>query len=210
MPYIAANDPYRLIVDYDDDPDHPYEANDTLGTIAHWHRRMRLGGSKGILLPSDYASGEEAFEATIGVIGRDVLAFPLYFYDHSVQSISMASFTGRAHHANWNSGPVGYVYATKAAVREWFTVRRITAAIRTRAEAVLRAEVEQYDAYLRNDVYDFLLECRTTDADTEDSEWIEVDQGYGFYGTDWTTNGLLDTLPSDAQSLVANLQWVSS
>jgi len=209
MPYIAQNDRYRLIVDYDDDPEDPYQ-EDTLGTIAHWHRRMHLGGSKGILLPGNYDSGQKAFEVTIGVIDRDVLAFPLYFYDHSVQSISMASFTGRAHHADWDSGPVGYVYATKAAIRESFGVRRITAAIRTRAEAVLRAEIAQYDAYLRGDVYAFLFNNRITDPDTGDIEYTEVDRSYGFYGTDWATNGLVDALPPAGRSLVSHLQWVNS
>jgi hypothetical protein len=40
---------------------------------------------------------------------------------------------------------MGCVYATKATIREGFTVRRITPAIRT--EAVLYAEVEPHDAY---------------------------------------------------------------
>lgn len=37
----------------------------------------------------------------------------LYLYDHSVQSISTGSFVGRAHQAQWDSGPVGFVYMDK-------------------------------------------------------------------------------------------------
>lgn len=38
---------------------------------------------------------------------------PLFLYDHSMQSIRCESFVGRAHHAEWDSGLVGYIYMTK-------------------------------------------------------------------------------------------------
>lgn len=44
---------------------------------------------------------------------NEVLIKPLFLYDHSVQSISTGSFVGRAQHADWDSGQVGFVYMTK-------------------------------------------------------------------------------------------------
>ena len=38
---------------------------------------------------------------------------PLYLYDHSGISISTGSFVGRAPHAEWDSGPVGFIYMDK-------------------------------------------------------------------------------------------------
>jgi len=38
---------------------------------------------------------------------------PLYLYDHSGIAMSTSSFIGRAHHAEWDSGQVGYIYMTK-------------------------------------------------------------------------------------------------
>ncbi len=47
-------------------------------------------------------------------IDADQLAIlPLYLYDHSGLAMSTGSFIGRAHHAEWDSGQVGYVYMTK-------------------------------------------------------------------------------------------------
>lgn len=43
----------------------------------------------------------------------DVEIMPLYFYEHSGCSISTRSFVGRAHHAQWDSGQVGYIYLDK-------------------------------------------------------------------------------------------------
>lgn len=43
----------------------------------------------------------------------DVAIQPLYLYDHSGISISTGSFVGRAPHAEWDSGQVGYIYMEK-------------------------------------------------------------------------------------------------
>lgn len=42
----------------------------------------------------------------------------LYLYDHSGLSISTGSFVGRAQHAEWDSGPVGFVYMDKKTAME--------------------------------------------------------------------------------------------
>lgn len=44
---------------------------------------------------------------------NEVAIKPLFLYDHSVQSISTGSFVGRAQHAEWDSGPCGFIYMTK-------------------------------------------------------------------------------------------------
>lgn len=38
---------------------------------------------------------------------------PVYLYDHTVQRISTGSFVGRAVHAEWDSGQVGWIYCSK-------------------------------------------------------------------------------------------------
>lgn len=43
----------------------------------------------------------------------DVAIQPLYLYDHSGISMSTSSFVGRARHAEWDSGQVGYIYLDK-------------------------------------------------------------------------------------------------
>lgn len=43
---------------------------------------------------------------------------PLYLYDHSGLAMSTGSFIGRALHADWDSGPVGFIYMDKDTAME--------------------------------------------------------------------------------------------
>ncbi len=44
---------------------------------------------------------------------KKIAILPLYLYDHSGISMSTGSFLGRAVHAEWDSGQVGYIYMDK-------------------------------------------------------------------------------------------------
>lgn len=71
--------------------------------------------------------GEELFDLEMDVLSNcwpdellrlcdkcgKVAVMPLHFYEHSGCSISTSSFVGRAHHAQWDSGQVGYIYLDK-------------------------------------------------------------------------------------------------
>jgi len=47
-----------------------------------------------------------------------VAILPLYLYDHSGLSISTRSYIGRAHHAEWDSSRVGYIWLDKDSAME--------------------------------------------------------------------------------------------
>lgn len=47
-----------------------------------------------------------------------VAILPLFLYDHSGLAMSTGSFVGRAHHAEWDSGQVGYIYMDKDSAME--------------------------------------------------------------------------------------------
>ncbi len=64
----------------------------------------------------DYCSAEEMLQ--LCAKHGDVAILPLYLYDHSGISISTGSFVGRAHHAEWDSGQVGYIYLDKKTAME--------------------------------------------------------------------------------------------
>lgn len=49
---------------------------------------------------------------------ESIMIKPLYLYDHSGLSISIDSFMGRAHHAEWDSGQVGYIWLDKKSALE--------------------------------------------------------------------------------------------
>ncbi len=127
---------------------------------------------------------------------EDLALLPLYLYDHSMQSISTRSFIGRAHHADWDSGQVGYICADREAIlKEYGTVTHETV---QKAETLLNAEVETYDMYLRGECYDFRL--------YEDGE--EIDSCWGFLGNlNTCLEGVRECLPEDYAGLVDLLEY---
>lgn len=141
----------------------PRTDQDNLGTICTWHRRYNFtdenactgGDLARLTLTIKDHNGNTMFFAGNAYRMDDIVAksgvmLPLYLYDHNVQHLSTESFIGRAPHAEWDSGRVGFIFASKAAIRKWYGVKRITKAIRAKAEAALEAEVEEYDNYLND------------------------------------------------------------
>lgn len=78
-----------------------------IGTMVCAHRRYELGDEQAQNL--DSYRGWAAW--LIGEIGRpdeDIVALPLYLYDHSGITMNTTGF-----HCPWDSGQVGWIYATK-------------------------------------------------------------------------------------------------
>jgi len=95
----------------------------------------------------------------------------LYLYDHSGLSISCQSFRGRAVHAEWDSGQVGYIYVLPAQGKsEWGKNWR------SQARKCMEAETKTYDQYLNGDVYGFQI---------LDQELNGLDDLWGNYGYDY-------------------------
>lgn len=105
---------------------------------------------------------------------------PIYLYSHSGETISTKPFSCR-----WDSGQIGFAIVKKQAIREEYSIKRVTQKYIDLAEKILKAEVETLDQYVSGDVYGFELLDENDNVD--DSCW-------GFYGSDIKTNGILDNL----------------
>jgi hypothetical protein len=99
-----------------------------------------------------------------------IIIHPLCLLDHSGLRMKIGSFNDA-----WDSGQVGYIYATADEIRKNFLVKRISKKTLARAEKCLEAEVETYDNYLSGSVYGLVLK--------ESGE--ETDSCWGFYGWDY-------------------------
>ena len=157
---------YTINIHPDDHPLNPREDWEPLGTMICWHRRYNLGDE------NPFDSSDEFFEFIKDNPG--IVVLPLYLYDHSGISMSTGSFVGRAHHAEWDSGQVGFIYATREDMQKWFGWKYITKARREAVEKYLDGEVESYDQYLRGEVYGYTIEDPTGD-ELDESCW-------GFFG----------------------------
>lgn len=162
---------------------------DNVGTMLCSHGRYTLGDKT--FDSRDYSSWKEALRGEGGK-ESDIVFLPLYLYDHSMQSISTESFVGRAHHAEWDSGQVGWIYATKETIRKELGVNNVTKLVREKVLEILKAEVEVFDTYIRGDVYG----VKVIELD-EDGNEGEDEACWGFFGSDVEESGMADFIRSN-------------
>jgi hypothetical protein len=165
----------RLKVLHDSSADSPRNW-DNLGKMICFHRGYDLG-DKHNYNADDYNSWGEMEKAIIKEENPAVI-LPLYMYDHSGISISTSPFGCR-----WDSGQIGFVLVSKKQALEEFGGVRVSSKKKVKIESIIEAEVETYTQYVEGEVYGFQI----VDEDNE-----VIDSCYGFYGTDFATNGMLD------------------
>lgn len=186
--FSTGENEYRFEVWPDPDPTSPRE-NDNLGTMLYSHSRYVLGDER-----TRFSSFDEYLESA-KISPNEVVSLPLYLLDHSGLKMSTEDFNDR-----WDSGVVGVIFVTFDKLREEYGVSSVDEQTVERAQAALRAEVEEFSQYLEGDIYGFRL--RRKDAD----KWVEEESGWGFYGADPQDNGMLDYLDEDvAQRLASQL-----
>lgn len=119
----------------------PRKWNENLSIIASAHRRYNLGEID-LQTVIQFHNSWDDVENWIGeeLNGRFIL--PLYLYDHGGLAISTKSFVGRAQHAEWDSGRIGFVYTTD----ETMEVLGVT---EENAAKQIKEEIEEYNLYLQ-------------------------------------------------------------
>ena len=144
--------------------------------------------------PNHPGSVERAVdERMLRVIEQKYIVLSLYLHDHSGLAMNTTGFADP-----WDSGQVGWVYASKeAALRDFGGGKVLTAEKREQTENLLRGEVEVYDAYLRGECYGF--ELYKNDF-LEDSCW-------GFIGDlDMVRKDMEGYLPAACQGITDHLE----
>ena len=176
MKNIIENERYKLEIFDDLDPTNPREF-DNLGIMVCFHSRYILGDETN-LKSSDFSSWEE-LESYLYKIEKALIVTPIFMYDHSGLSVNTTGFS-----CPWDSGQIGFIYASKERIRKEYSCKRISKKIREQVREILCSEVDLYNDYLSGNVYSFTL------TDKEKDE--ELDSSSGFYGTDCIENGIFD------------------
>lgn len=161
----------KIEVNVDEHPFNPRE-NYNLGKMVCFHKRYNLGDEHDYR-HEDYNSWSEMKKAIIKE--EDVVAiFPLYLYDHSGITMSTSPFS-----CAWDSGQIGWIYATRKNVREHYRVKRVTKQIIEKVERVILAEVKEYNAFLTGEIY----ECCVYKIDVCDKghEHLTLEHAVGGY-----------------------------
>ena len=173
---IIENEKYKLEIFEDIDPTDPREF-DNLGTMVCFHNRYAFGDETE-LKSCDFSSWEE-LESYLYKREKALIVVPVFLYDHSGLSVNTTGFS-----CPWDSGQIGFIYASKERIRNEYSCKRISKKLRKQVREMLVSEVDSYNQYLSGDVYGFTV------TDKESKE--EVENISGFYGTDFLGNGVFD------------------
>jgi hypothetical protein len=123
-------------------PDNPRNWGN-LGKMICFHRRYDLGDKH-----------EYSIEDIKELVKRqDVIALPLYLYDHS--GISMKTYPFGIH-KNWDCGQIGYIFVDYDTIKKEYG--KVNKKTKEQARKVLLAEVETFDMYIKGDTYNIVRE----------------------------------------------------
>ena len=175
---IVGNKELRIVLD--ENGESPREW-DNLGTMICWHGHYNLGDKHEFKTPQDF----QQYIKT-----QKIVILPIYMYEHS--GITISCSRNYPFDDTWDAGQIGYIYVTHEKLKQEFKKKYVTKKLEHQAVDTLLAEVKTYDQYLRNDVYGFVIvEKRTCDKCQHTNETV-LNSCFGFYGTDWKENGLLE------------------
>jgi hypothetical protein len=162
---------YSVRIFRDEWPSDPREW-DNFGIMFCSHKRYNIGDEQ---FDGRDFSGWDEVEEWLYKERKAIVVLPLYLYDHSIQSISTTSFVGRAHHGGWDSGQVGFIYATRESVSKMTGWKRFTQERIQKIKDYLRSEVSEYDDWMTGNVWAY---------EVLDGEGDSVESCYGFIGDD--------------------------
>ena len=116
---------------------------------------------------------------------------PIFMYDHSGITINTTGFS-----CPWDSGQVGWIYASHDAVQKEFG--QINPDTIEKARELLKSEVKEYDYYLTDQCYGFKL--------YESNE--EIASCSGFIGDIRDVqNEIKEYLPNDCKDIIESLEY---
>ena len=135
----------------DENPFSPRE-DDNICEFHCSHRRYNLG-DEGF----NYRDGQDCFDAVAERKRNGDIVLPLYMYDHSGIGISLSN-TYYPFNCPWDSGQVGFVVISRKAMLDNWGNKIFTKALKAKVLEIAQSEVEEYDQYLRGEVYGYVID----------------------------------------------------
>lgn len=96
--------------------------------------------------------------------------FKVYKYEHGTIALNTTGFS-----CPWDSGQIGWIYAPRSRILEWFQAKRLSAKLYKQTEKNLLGEVETLSKYMNGEVYGFMI--RDSEGELVDSctEYYDLD-----------------------------------
>lgn len=124
-----------------------------VGMIVHWHRRYEIA-SDAERVNDDRFPNIRSIGRYLGIVEKAICILPLGMIDHSGVSYYVGSGDHWCDPGGWDSGQVGFIYATAESCAEVGIDPTDTEAV----EQALRGEVAALDAYARGEVFYYMVE----------------------------------------------------
>ena len=192
----------RVVVDDDGYSESPrdYMATEIVGPdLRNWTVRTESAQFQREFDEIYHRLGGDVFPRYMRIF-HDIEVVPVYMYEHSAVALSTGSFIGRAQHAEWDSGQVGFAYITPEKLEETGI---------TDYQGAISTEVETLGQWMNGEVYGWVLEKKRTgkvvfDDPDEDSldyeDWDECDSCWGIIGYDWAEKEAMAALQAELQA----------
>lgn len=193
------------VITYDECASNPVEHWDLLGTMAvhpnhsHWaHEAVDLD----IPMGNNPIEHMHNFIKAKGYKQNEVIAYPITKYEHSGISLSL----GDNRICPFDSGIIGFIYASKEKIRKEFKVQRITKDIVEKVAEIFANELETQSTYLNGEVF----EQRIYRVNTEEFEkhgkyhlatTRPIERCSGFYGEEYAIDSLHEVLECMAKNV---------
>lgn len=191
LSYEHEGVPVKIIHDTDADYANPRENQTNLGTFLHWHRRYNLGDAQ-ISGQEDEAmrrGGMKLLMRYLTLVRGATVVIPVGLLDHSGLHVWAGGGAHWSDSAGWDSGTVGVIFDTPESRKE-------TGAPLDTIERQLRAEVEEYDQFIRGEVYGYVVAEGTSE---EESCW-------GFIGLEYAKEAANEAADGAAPGYKAHQQ----
>lgn len=176
--YQHAGQTVEIFYDEDGSASDPRNNDNNMGTMVCWHDRSRLGDKQWDRADFPEFKNREAFFAWAKKETNAEIILPLYLFEHSGMTMRTTPFNDP-----WDSGQVGFIYATRETILQDMMVKTITAKTRQQVTENLESEVEEYDSWLKGEAYGYVV--------TPSDKRVEPESCWGFVGD-------LDFVKSDA------------
>lgn len=177
----------------------PREYSDPISRMLCFHSRYDLGDDLDYRV-DDYDGWYEVKKA-IEEDENVVVIKPVYLFDHSGITISTTPFSCR-----WDSGQVGWVWITKESIEENYG--ECNEENTEKAVSMMMTEIEEYDDYIRGDVYEYTLYEKVTCECCKHVDMEHIDGCSGFYGYTNLIENIKHYLSEDWHHLLEELEDV--
>lgn len=125
------------------------------------------------------------------------IAYPISKYEHGGISLSLGGKSG-----GWDRDVIGFIYVTKAQLREWYGVDRIKKSLIEQGKACLQSELDTLTAWLNGDCYGWCVKEYTLTDDGLDWREVDVlDSCWGYFDQGQALDDMKDTLKQLTKTL---------